>query len=307
MKIMTAIVAIENKNISDVVIVGDEIKDAYGSGIYIKEGEEITLEALLYGLMLRSGNDASLAIAKYVGGSVDEFVNLMNRKAEEIGMKNTVFNNPNGLDENKGNMSTAYDMALLTSYAMKNETYRKIVSTKKYTLKTNLNYYSWINKHKLLHSYQYATGGKTGFTEIAKRTLVTTATKDNINLVAVTLNDGNDFLDHKNLFEEAFKNYENYNILKRGNVSIIGEEYYQNDNLYIKNDFNITLPKGDHKVILNYKIERKEYYENDEEIGKIEIIVDDKNVHSEPIYVIKAIEKKETFLDKVKEWFKNLW
>ena len=147
-KIMTAIVAIENKDVNDIVTIGEEITKAYGSGVYIKQGEEITLESLLYGLMLRSGNDAALAIANYVGGSVDNFVTMMNKKAVEIGMKNSKFNNPHGLDENVGNLSTAYDMALLTSYAMKNETYRKIVSTKKYILRTNMNYYSWINKNK---------------------------------------------------------------------------------------------------------------------------------------------------------------
>ena len=151
--------------------------------------------------MLRSGNDAALTIASYVGGNVDEFVKKMNEKAQEIGMKNTVFNNPSGLDQEKGNYSTAYDMAILTSYAMKNETYRKIVSTKSYKVKTNMNFYSWINKNKLLHTHKYSTGGKTGFTEIARRTLVTTASKDGVNLVAVTLNDGNDFNDHKNMFE----------------------------------------------------------------------------------------------------------
>ena len=304
-KIMTAIVAIENKNIEDKVIIGEEIKKAYGSGIYIKVGEEMTLKDLLYGLMLRSGNDASLAIAKYVGGSVEEFVNMMNKKAVEIGMKNTTFNNPNGLDEEGGNLSTAYDMALLTSYAMKNEQYKEIVSTKKYTLKTNMNYYSWINKHKLLHSYKYATGGKTGFTEIAKRTLVTTASKDNINLVVVTLNDGNDFQDHIDLFEEAFENYTNYNILKKGNINILNEEYYENDTLYIENDYNIMLQNKNNNVILNYKIEKKDNYNDKDIVGKIEVKINDEIVHEENIYVKKGITL--SFLDKVKNWFKNLW
>ena len=152
--------------------------------------------------MLRSGNDAALAIAKYVGGDVETFVKMLNEKAREIGMKNTTFNNPSGLDEKKGNMSTAYDMALLMSYAIKNDEFKKIVGTKKHTVKTNMNYYSWTNKNKLLFNYKYTTGGKTGFTEIARRTLVTSASKNNINLVAVTLNDGNDFYDHINMYEE---------------------------------------------------------------------------------------------------------
>ena len=304
-KIMTAIVAIENADISSTVTIGDEITKAYGSGIYIKQGEELTLEALLYGLMLRSGNDAALAIANYVGGNVDNFVKMMNEKAVEIGMKNTTFNNPHGLDEDGGNLSTAYDMALLTSYAMQNENYRKIVSTKKYTLKTNINYYSWINKHKLLHSHNYVTGGKTGFTDIAKRTLVTTASKDNVNLVVVTLNDGNDFLDHINLFEEAFDNYTNYNILKKGEIEIIDENYYT-DKLYINNDFNYSLNNNEqNSILLNFKLEKKKNYNNNDEVGIVEVLINNQKVHEEKIYV----EKQQTlsFWDKLKAWFNNLW
>ncbi len=304
-KIMTAITAIENADINSTVTIGEEITASYGSGIYIKQGEEITLEALLYGLMLRSGNDAALAIANYVGGDVDNFVLMMNEKAKEIGMKNSTFNNPHGLDENGGNLSTAYDMALLTSYAMQNETYRKIVSTKKYTLKTNMNYYSWINKHKLLHAYNYVTGGKTGFTDIAKRTLVTTASKDNVNLVVVTLNDGNDFLDHINLLEEAFNNYTNYNILKKGEINILDETYYQ-DKLYINNDFNYSLDnnKNNH-ILLNFKLEKKKNYNNNDEVGIVEVLINNIKVHEEKIYVQK--EEVLSFWDKLKAWFRNLW
>lgn len=304
-KIMTAIVAIENADINSTVTIGEEITKAYGSGIYIKQGEEITLESLLYGLMLRSGNDAALAIANYVGGDVDKFVEMMNEKAVEIGMKNTTFNNPHGLDENGGNLSTAYDMALLTSYAMKNEDYRKIVSTKKYTLRTNMNYYSWINKHKLLHAYSYITGGKTGFTDIAKRTLVTTASKNDVNLVVVTLNDGNDFLDHINLFEEAFDNYTNYNILKKGEIKIIDDNYYH-DILYINNDFNYSLNNNEqNSVLLNFKLEKKKNYNNNDEVGLVEVLINNEKVHEEKIYVKK--EEVLSFWDKLKAWFKNLW
>ena len=304
-KIMTAIVAIENADIEDTVTVGEEILKAYGSGVYIKVGEEISLEALLYGLMLRSGNDAALAIANYVGGNVDSFVKMMNDKAKEIGMKNTTFNNPHGLDEKMGNLSTAYDMALLTSYAMKNEEYKKIVSTKKYTLKTNMNYYSWTNKNKLLHSHNYITGGKTGFTDIAKRTLVTTATQDDINLVAVTLNDGNDFYDHISLYEEAFKNLTNYTILKKGNINIIDENYYKFDRLYIENDFKYTLNNNKHKVLLNFKINKTSDYQSGDEVGIVEVLIDGKSVHEEKIFV----EKKEdlSFLERFKAWLNNLW
>ena len=226
-KIMTAVVAIESGKLDDKVTIGREINTAYGSGIYIKEGEVLTLRDLLYGLMLRSGNDAAIAIATYVGGNSTNFVKLMNDKAKKIGMNNTVFNNPSGLDQEKGNYSTAHDMAILASYAMKNNEYKKITSTKKYVLKTNKNVYSWINKNKLLSLYKYTTGGKTGFTEIAKRTLVSTASRDNMNLVVVTLNDGNDWQDHQNLFEYGFNNYTNLKILNKGIINIYNEKYYE--------------------------------------------------------------------------------
>ena len=209
-KIMTAVIAVESGKLDDKIKINDVILKAYGSGIYIKVDEEMTLRDLVYGLMLRSGNDAALAIADYVGGSVDHFIEMMNNKAQEIGMKNTEFNNPSGLDEDEGNYSTSYDMALLTSYAMKLKDYRKIVKTKEYKLTTNKNSYVWKNKNKLLKLYKYTTGGKTGFTKKAKRTLVTTASKNNTNLVAVTLNDGNDFNDHINLFDYGFSNYQSY-------------------------------------------------------------------------------------------------
>ena len=255
-KIMTAILAIESGKIDDIVTIGDEINESYGSGIYIKQNEEMKLKDLVYGLMLRSGNDAALSIAKNVSGNVDEFVKLMNEKAQELGMKNTVFNNPSGLDTPKSNYSTAYDMALLTSYAMENEIYREITSKKKYTLKTNMNTYIWYNKNKLLNNYKYATGGKTGFTEIAKRTLVTTASKDNLNLVVVTLNDGNDFNDHKNLYEEAYNTYTNYQILKEGNIDIIDDEYYDDYKFYIKDNFSYPLNNAEtNNIVLNFKLE----------------------------------------------------
>ena len=150
-KIMTCIITIESNKLDDTVKVTDIINKSYGSGIYIEIGEEITLRDLLYGLMLRSGNDAALVISEYVGQTTEEFVIKMNNKAKELGMTNTKFVNPSGLDNNdSGNYSTAYDMAILTRYAMKNKEYRKIVKTKKYTVKTNKKTYIWKNKNKLL-------------------------------------------------------------------------------------------------------------------------------------------------------------
>ena len=303
---MTAVVAIESRKLDEKVIIGDEINSAYGSGIYIQVGEEITLRDLLYGLMLRSGNDAALAIAKYVGGSVDDFVVMMNEKAKEIKMTNTKFNNPSGLDQEKGNYSTAYDMALLTSYAMKLDDYKIITGTKKYTLTTNKNTYSWINKNKLLSMYKYTTGGKTGFTEIAKRTLVSTATKDNTNLVVVTLNDGNDWKDHQNLFEYGFNNYTNLKILDAGDITIYNDDYYNDYKLYVKNDYYYILSNSEQNdLIFKYRLEKKRKINNNNEVGTLNIYLGDKKIHEEKVYV-KELEKREkkSFIDKIKGWFR---
>ena len=239
-KIMTCLLAIESKKLDNIVVVDDVIRESYGSGIYIEVGEEISLRDLLYGLMLRSGNDAALMIAKYVGGDVETFVNMMNNKAKEIGMTNTIFVNPSGLDNtDSGNYSTSYDMALLTRYAMQYDEYKKIVKTKSYTVKTNKKTYVWKNKNKLL-SEDYITGGKTGYTENAKRTLVSTASSDNMNLIVVTIRDSDDWNTHKGLYNYAFSNYVAYRVLNKRTFEVIGDTYY-NGNFYIKNDIYIPL------------------------------------------------------------------
>lgn len=308
-KIMTATLAVESGKLDEKVVVGDEILSAYGSAIYIKVGEELTLRDLVYGLMLRSGNDAALAIAKYVGGDVDAFVQMMNDKAKKIGMKNTTFNNPSGLDEDKGNMSTAYDMAILTSYAMQNADYREIVKTKNYKLTTNMNVYSWTNKNKLLFSYKYTTGGKTGFTQIAKRTLVSTASKEGLNLVVVTLNDGNDFNDHKALLEYGFENYVSYNILTEGNINIYDDTYYENEQLYINTTFKYPLLDTEKdNITLKFELEQKRDVKENEPVGKVKVLLGDKEIYEEDVYVKeKEVSKKLSFFQKIGKWFKNLW
>ena len=302
-KIMTCILAIENANVEDIVKVDESVLKSYGSGIYISVGEEISLHDLLYGLMLRSGNDAAIMISTYVSGSEEEFVKLMNKKAKEIGMKNTIFYNASGLDTATiGNKSTAYDMAILTSYAMQNDTYKEIVKTKKHVVKTNLKTYVWHNKNKLL-SYDYITGGKTGYTERAKRTLVSTASKDNMNLVVVTISDSDDWNTHKSLYEYAFNNYKSLKVLNKNNFKVLNDKYY--DKLYIKNDIYLTLKKGESKSLISHiKLEKKRNYKTGDKVGINEIYLGDTLVHTEDIYA-KRVEKKDNFLTKIKKWFKR--
>ena len=295
-KIMTAVVAIESDKLDEIVTVGSEIKSAYGSGIYIKEGEELTLRDLLYGLMLRSGNDAAAELAYQVGGSNEGFSLLMNNLAKDIGMKNTNFINSSGLEDGvNANISTVYDMALLSSYAIKNKDYREIVGTKKITVKTNFKTYIWHNKNKLLTSYEYCTGGKTGFTKRARRTLVTNASNDNVNLTIVTFNDGNDFEDHKDLYEKYFDRLHNYKILSKGRIDTIY------DNTYIDKDYYMSLTKDEYKgidVSINYfdenvsnivgevvvKLGGKEYF-------KTNIIQKEEKLKEEKIWFIRLIDK----------------
>ena len=299
-KIVTCIVAIENSDINSIVKVDESISRSYGSGISV--GEEISLKDLLYGLMLRSGNDAAMMIATYVSGSEDEFVKLMNNKAKELGMKNTVFYNASGLDTATiGNKSTAYDMALVTRYAMKNEIYREIVKTKKYTVKTNLKTYVWHNKNKLL-SEDYITGGKTGYTERAKRTLVSTASRDGMNLVVVTIQDSDDWNTHKSLYQETFKKYKSLKILNKNKFMVLKDDFY--DKLYIKNDVYLTLKKGETKSLISHiKLEKNNNYKDGDKVGNNYIYLGDKLVHIEPIYAKRI--KKQNGISKIKSWFKN--
>ncbi|MCC3373469.1 D-alanyl-D-alanine carboxypeptidase [Cohnella sp. REN36] len=203
-KIMTAIVAIEHGKLKDVVKISSRAAGVEGSSIYLKAGEKMTLQDLLYGLMLRSGNDAATAIAEHVGGSVDGFAYLMNRKAEEIGLTNSHFVNPSGLDH-KDHYSSANDLAKLTAYAMHNDTFREIVKTKE--KKADGRDYEWLNKNKMLRFYEGADGVKTGYTKQALRCLVSSATRYGQQIVVVTLNDGDDWADHQRLLDYGFANY----------------------------------------------------------------------------------------------------
>ena len=182
-----------------------------GSSMYLQEGEVLTIQELLYGLMLRSGNDAAVALAIYCGGTVEGFAELMNDKAHRLGLVNTHFENPNGLDS-PGHYSTARDMAVLTAYAMKNRIFAKTVSTKSITIGNRV----LQNHNKLLWSVEGADGVKTGFTKAAGRILVSSATRQERRLIAVTMNAPNDWKDHTALLEEGFQRYQIKTLITKG-------------------------------------------------------------------------------------------
>jgi len=213
-KLMTALVALESRiGLDEIVAVPDEAVGVEGSSIYLQKGEELSFEALLYGMLLKSGNDAAVAIAILCSGSVEGFVAEMNRKALELGMKNSHFENPNGLNAEE-HYSSAYDMALLAKACLDNQKLAEIVSTKNAVFGQR----SFSNHNKLLWRYEGCVGLKTGYTEKAGRTLVSAAKKNGATLIAVTLNDPDDWNDHAELLDWGFARYAPVSVVQMGTV-----------------------------------------------------------------------------------------
>ncbi|WP_462412082.1 D-alanyl-D-alanine carboxypeptidase family protein [Neobacillus sp. Marseille-QA0830] len=307
-KIMTAIIAIESGKMNQSVKISEKAVRAEGSSIYLKPGTKMKLEDLVYGLMLRSGNDAAVAIAEYIGGSIDGFALLMNQKATEIGMLDTHFSNPHGLDDSDDHYSTAYDMALLTRYAMQNKTYQKIAGTKVYrTDNPSENWeYVWRNKNRLLTKYKYATGGKTGYTKLAKRTLVTTASKGDMGLIAVTLNGPDDWNDHISMYEAGFKSFDMAEVLTKGKISAVDNKIYK-DHIFIKK--SVVYPVTDEEMDLFsikyklYKPEEKWQNVREVKVGKAVVYLDGRAVSETAIFYRNKPEQKKGFLENVKKLF----
>ena len=205
-KIMTALVVIEAGRLDDVTKVSPSAAATEGSSIYLKPGERISVRNLLYGLMLESGNDAAAALAEYVGGSIEGFASLMNRRAALMGLKSTRFCNPSGLPD-QNHYTTAYELALIGRQGLRNPVFAEIVSTKSYKAPmedgSGARYFT--NGNKLLRLYPHATGMKTGFTKQAGRCLISSAERDGVTLIAVTLNDGNDWNDHMTMHNYGFE------------------------------------------------------------------------------------------------------
>ena len=214
-KLMTALVALESGHgLDDVVEIKPEYTGVEGSSMYLQAGEQLTLETLLYGLLLASGNDAAMAIAGHCAGSVDAFVAQMNRKAAILGMSRTSFRNPSGLTQ-EGHCSTAEDMAKLAAACMKNDVIAGIVATKE----INVGNRTFTNHNKLLWRYEGCVGMKTGYTERSGRTLISCAERDGQRLIVVTLDDPNDWVDHTALFDHGFSHYNNVEQICAGQVA----------------------------------------------------------------------------------------
>lgn len=246
-KIMTALIVCEQCNVLDRMRIPKEAVGIEGSSMYLREGEILTLQELLYGLMLSSGNDAAVALALYCGGTVEGFAELMNDKARAIGLTGTHFQNPNGLDA-PAHYSTARDLAILTAYAMKNPVFAQTVSTK--TVKIGERYLR--NHNKLLWLVEGAEGVKTGFTKAAGRILVSAASREGRRLVAVTINAPNDWDDHQQLLNRGFTQYTLQRIVTEGDlvgtIEIAGGEIPA-VSLYAAENFIFPLAEGENPSI----------------------------------------------------------
>ena len=238
-KIMTAILICERCNVLDRMSIPKEAVGIEGSSMYLQVGEVLSLQELLYGMMLHSGNDAATALAIYCGGTVEGFAELMNDKARMLKLTGSHFVNPHGLDA-PDHYSTARDLAILASYAMENPIFAKTVSSKTVTVDRRV----LTNHNKLLWRVEGADGVKTGYTKAAGRILVSSAQRNGRRLVAVTIEDGNDWSDHATLYEDGFRQYEMKQIVSEGQIlgrlQVFGGEVETVD-LIASEDFSYAL------------------------------------------------------------------
>jgi len=287
-KIMTAIVAIEHGDLSDIVKTGRRAAGKEGSSIYLRVGDEMSLHHLLYGLMLRSGNDAAVAIAEHVGGSEEGFVHLMNEKARELGLENTHFMNPHGLDHDD-HYSSANDLARLTAYALRNPVFREIVKTRvKKVPNQNAEWdHVWTNKNKMLLMYEGADGVKTGYTKLAGRCLVSSATRNGQQLAAVTLNDGDDWADHRKLLDWGFEHYPLLTIAEEGR-KIAGYR------LAVARPFRYPLAEGERERITTRLVVRPQDDVRTRlgDVGRLEFRMDGVPIGSVPLKLLESPDDK---------------
>ncbi len=306
-KILTAITAIENTNLSDFAITSYEASVVEGSSIWLDEKEKMKIEDLLYGLLLSSGNDAAIVIAEHVSGSVEEFAKLMNNTAKKAGAKNSNFTNPSGLDD-ENHYTTAYDLAKITAYAMENQIFRKIVSTKSYTIPWENHKWgrSLKNHNKLLNLYEGAIGVKTGFTKKDGRCLVGAAERNGILLISVTLNAPDDWNDHITMFDYGFTvltnkliECNNYNIsLSDGTKKYVTAKSEVSKQIPLTSDDKLEIKKTIPDV-LTAPIKKGSV------VGKEEIYINNKKIYEIPIITTEDVEVK--FIPDFKFYIKKIY
>lgn len=323
-KIMTAIVVLENANLDDVVTISKKAAGTGGSRLKIRAEDKITVRDLLYGLMLRSGNDAAVALAEHVGESVEGFAGLMNKKAEQIGLKNTHFVTPHGLDD-ENHYTTAYELAILTDYALENSTFKKIVNTKSTQIRINENPMNIYNTNELLGVLPGVDGIKTGFTNNAGRCLVTSCTREKNQIITVVL--GCDTKkqrtsDSTKLIEYAYKNYKRIDIEQMVKKEFENWKQINENRIYINKAKNKKMElelgsiekkvipiKNDKQKDINFEINVIYNFEapvdKNSKIGNIVIKNKDSVIEIVDIICANNIEKK-TISDYIVEFIGNI-
>ncbi len=314
-KIMTALVALEMAETDTVIEIANEAIGVEGSSIYLQKGERLTLLELLYALLLQSANDAAVAIAIGVGGSVPRFAELMNQKAAELGLQNTHFENPNGLDA-EGHRTTARELAVITAYALKNPTFAEIASTyKKKISGPDGGTRVVVNHNKLLRTYDGCIGVKTGFTKKSGRCLVSAAERESLTLVAVTLSAPDDWRDHSALLDFGFENYCRTVLCDEGGfieaLPVIGG--VQDSLLCVNTDFTAaTLPKDHGEITVKVELPSAVYapVRAGDILGHITYkcggeIIGETDI--EAAYDVKQIKYKKNFWQKVWDFISGIF
>ncbi len=293
-KIMTALVAIENTDPDDLVIIPREAQGVEGSSIYLKAGDSYTVKDLLYGLMLRSGNDSATALAIHISGSMENFIKLMNDRAKSLGALNTNFVNSHGLHDDD-HYTTAKDLALITKEAYDNPLFRKIASSKSYNLKGSLIY----NKNKLLSSYEGADGVKTGYTKAAGRCLVSSSTRNGMQVICVVLNCYDMWERSKSLMNNAHSEYAMRKVLSHdtfvdapieGGVSDTVKASPASDRFY-----PLTKHEADKITVKTNVLSLIAPIPKGEYCGFSEVYLDNRLIFKENIYTIESVKKKSFF------------
>jgi len=314
-KIMTAVVALEAfPDLSTEIRIPEAAVGIEGSSVYLKAGETLTAEQLLYALMLESANDAAAAIAIAVSGDLTSFADAMNRKAQQIGLLDTQFTNPHGLDSD-GHYTTAYDLALLTRYALQNPDFSRIVKTYKTTIPLNGSEGTrvLVNHNKMLKAYDGAIGVKTGYTKRCGRCLVSAAERDGVTMIAVTLSDPDDWHDHAALLDYGFSQYSRVSLAESGEISctipVLGAEPEAVLTASNSEAVSKILPNVHGEI--HYVIEANRFLcapvERGDAVGKIVFYCDNQPIAEAPLVAQSSIPSaaiRQSFTEKLKDRFR---
>lgn len=309
-KIVTFLTILKNcDDLDKKITIDDRAVGIPGTSIYLKKGEQLTIKQLLYGMMLVSGNDAATALALSICDSVDGFAKLMTSEAQKCGANNSCFKNPHGLDE-KGHYTTAYDLALITAECYKYDIFKQVVSTQNTKIPNNTGYRYLKNKNKLLSTLQGCVGVKTGYTNNAGRCLVSSAIRDNMQVICVVLNCGPMFEDSYHLIEKAFETYSltpiitPYSYIRSVDVSNSKEKYTK---LYIQTGFCYPLTSDEKQnIYVDYDIPKQLFapLEKEEVVGEVKIYLYNNLLFCEKIYTMEEI-KSNKVMDNLKKVISN--